>query len=151
MLFSKELTASLILAEAAVNTSSGNWIYSKEDLKEKFGVEPNELREIVDTINDLYPDALLDDPLEQSESGELNLMLSLEMTLSYWEAKTTPLSDALKILGDLERLNKAFNEALAAQKAYTEALSNRNKAVRRYRWAKEEFYKCSKVLKEAVV
>lgn len=86
--FSKELVASLILGEAVTNSSEGNWIFSKDELADMYGItSPSELKEVVETINNLYPEALLDDPFDYSDPGELNVNLAGGWTLSYWEGR----------------------------------------------------------------
>lgn len=130
MIYSVELTASLILAEAAVNTSEGNWIFSKEELGRKYGIEKaDELIRVVETINSLYPNALLDDPFEHSSGGGLDLMLGGWMTFSYYENEGRKIPD--EIFTVLNRLNKL------------------NDAFLRYRQAKREFEACEKEILEA--
>lgn len=124
MLYDKNLTASLVLANATSNSSEGNWNFSEGELREKYGIEnSDELKEVVDTINDLYPEALLDDPIEQAEKpGELSLMLAGEWTLSYWEDKE-PLCGAptTAILFRLRELDEAFEEMYLMERLYDNA------------------------------
>ena len=122
MYYTLQQTARLLLAEASIESLSGNYIYDAEELEEKFGIRTqDEIQAVVDTINQLYPDVLLDDPGSNSEPGELSLMLALAATENYWLDQPTIEHEWASYLAAMQGLYENFNKVRSLRRSLQKA------------------------------
>lgn len=137
MEFSIQQAARLILAEAVINSEEGSWIFDDKEILEKYGVHPYYKKVLVDTINQMYPGVLLDDPIYESPAGQLSLVIGQKYTLAYWNDPncTDKIDEQTEdFLNAMEELYASYESFRLAERARTRAsvaLMNADREVER--------------------